>query len=73
MRIEYFQRNYADEVVAVGEGKRVILPFDFIAKCKPVVGDNVFLKDGEFFIGEESISELENVFGDVVPLYDVKI
>ena len=55
MIIESFERNSDDMVVAVGTEK-IVLPWDYIEKHKPQVGDVVFIVDSEPEPVEEQLS-----------------
>lgn len=51
MKIQYFERNEKDEIVAVGD-KKIILSFEFVATHKPAVGDEIIeSEDGVLFGG----------------------
>jgi hypothetical protein len=50
MKIESFERNEADQVVAIAGTEKITLSWDFVATHKPAVGDELIqTEDGVFF------------------------
>jgi len=58
MNIQYFERNDADQIVAIEGSERLILPFSFVADFKPIVGDYVFQEGDEFHHSKEAPLEV---------------
>jgi hypothetical protein len=46
MKIESFERNSADQVVAISGDTKVVLSWDYIMDYKPQVGDSFIIVDG---------------------------
>ena len=65
MNIEYFERNDADQIVAVEGSEKLILPFSFVAEFKPTVGDSVFQEGESFYFGPKNV--VEDVAAKEVP------
>jgi hypothetical protein len=59
MKIEAFERNEQDQVVAVGD-KKIVLSWDYVKTHKPQVGDDVIEQDGEL-VHESVQSELDAI------------
>ena len=69
MKIEFFERNSAEQVVAVSGTDRIILPWDAIAQYKPTGGDIVEQDGDDIFIAKpsefEEVVEVEAVIEKV--------
>ena len=58
MKIEHFERNSHDEIVAIEGSEKLILPFPFVATFKPMVGDYVFQENGELYFGKQGAEDV---------------
>lgn len=56
MKIEHFERDSQDRIVAVGD-KSIVLSYEFVAQHKPTIGDEVFETEEGIFFGKQIVVE----------------
>ena len=64
MKIEAFERNDQDEVVAISGVRKVVLSWEYIIDNKPQVGDSFILVDGVPVPGDDDVSDVEQALDE---------